>query len=327
MRQRRMFDPDSKLTAAQARMIWHVIVRRFSLAARGEVHLFVDGTLKGSVFDKVALPALKENPDVKLVWHSVSGPEKPASKSSALPESAGDRDRRMKDEELAKAIRERIQAYVRKAGVASRDWETIAAMAAIVGERCQELAAEFPVRTHTFVPGQRVFSDKVNVLLAGDGRTLDLDKIPAEAVYRQIRDQVPAGRYSKDRFPELVSVFQEFAGRIGDPKDWGKVPLSIPAEEWPRLLPLRVAFDTRNGVDGVLAPIKDDKERALRVSTLALTMLLNDADQTLDARRTLLLVFETINGTAKTAPMVKPIATPTAAMREAQHKVIKVGER
>ncbi len=323
----RLFDPGSKLTAAQARIIWHVVVRQFALSARGEVHLFGDGTIKGSVFEKVSLPALKENPDVKLVWHSASGQEKPASKPAALPESAGDRDLRVKDEELAKAIRERIQVYVRKAGVASRDWETIAAMAAIVGERCQELAGEFPVRTHTFVPGQRVFSDRVNVLLAGDGRTVDLDKLPTEAVYRQIKDQVPAGRYAKDRFPGLVSVFQEFAGRVGDPKDWGKVPLSLPAAEWPRLLPLRVAFDTRDGVDAVLAPIKDDKERALRVSTLALTMLLNDADQTLDARSTLLLVFETINGTAKTAPMIKPIATPTAAMREAQHKVIKVGKR
>jgi hypothetical protein len=46
-------------------------------------------------------------------------------------------------------------------------------MAAVVGERCQEAAAEFPVRKHTFVPGQRVFSDSVNELLAGDGRAGD----------------------------------------------------------------------------------------------------------------------------------------------------------
>jgi hypothetical protein len=71
--QKRLFDPDSELTAEQAREIWQMMVRRFALAARGEVHLFVDGTPKGSVFEKVALPALKENPNVKLVWHSVSG--------------------------------------------------------------------------------------------------------------------------------------------------------------------------------------------------------------------------------------------------------------
>src|SRR3982751_895088 len=62
--QKRLFDPDSELTAEQAREIWQMLVRRFALAARGEVHLFVDGTPKGSVFEKVAVPALKQNPNV-----------------------------------------------------------------------------------------------------------------------------------------------------------------------------------------------------------------------------------------------------------------------
>jgi len=70
--QKRLFDPNSELTADQAREIWQMLVRRFALAARGEVHLFVDGAPKGSVVEKVAVPALKENPNVKLVWHSGS---------------------------------------------------------------------------------------------------------------------------------------------------------------------------------------------------------------------------------------------------------------
>jgi hypothetical protein len=71
--QKRLFDPGSELTAEQAREIWQMLVRRFALAARGEVHLFVDGAPKGSVFEKVAVPALKQNPNVTLVWHSGSG--------------------------------------------------------------------------------------------------------------------------------------------------------------------------------------------------------------------------------------------------------------
>jgi hypothetical protein len=66
---KRLFDPSSGLTATEARQIWQLLVRRFALAARGDVHLFVDGFPKGSVFEKVALPALKENRNVKLVWH------------------------------------------------------------------------------------------------------------------------------------------------------------------------------------------------------------------------------------------------------------------
>jgi hypothetical protein len=70
MLRQRLFDPNSGLTAAQAREIWHLLVHRFALGARGEVHLFVDGSPKGSVFERVVLPALKENPHVKLVWHA-----------------------------------------------------------------------------------------------------------------------------------------------------------------------------------------------------------------------------------------------------------------
>lgn len=70
--QRRLFDPGSDLTAAQAREIWQLIVQRFAQATRGEVHLFFGTVVKGSVFEKVALPALKRNPNVKLVWHTIS---------------------------------------------------------------------------------------------------------------------------------------------------------------------------------------------------------------------------------------------------------------
>ena len=70
MQRQRLFDPESGLTAARAKEIWQILVRRFAMAARGEVTPVLDGALKGSVFEKVALPALKQNPSVKLVWHS-----------------------------------------------------------------------------------------------------------------------------------------------------------------------------------------------------------------------------------------------------------------
>jgi hypothetical protein len=66
---RRLFDPDSELTAAEAREIWQMLVRRFAGAATGTVNLFVDGAPKGSVVEKVAIPALKNNPNVTIKWH------------------------------------------------------------------------------------------------------------------------------------------------------------------------------------------------------------------------------------------------------------------
>ena len=245
----------------------------------------------------------------------------------AVVRPAAAKDPRVEDARLAQGVRTVIEDYVKKAAGASEWQELVAAMAAVVGERCQEAAAEFPVRKHMFVPGQWIFSDKVNVLLAGDGSTMDLKAIPASTVYGQIRDQVAGGSFRDDRFPDLTATFREFPNRIGRPEDWGKVPLSLPPKEWPRLLPLRVAFDTRKGVDAVLKPIRDDKERALRVCTLALTLILKDVDEHVLPAISLPLAFETINGMAKTAPMLKAIAAPTEEMKAAQHKVIKVGRR
>lgn len=260
---------------------------------------------------------------------AVPASAKDRSATKLPPSAAGfaERDARAQDERLAADVMKVVQAHVRNAAVPSPERETIAAMAAVVGERCQEAAGEFPVRKHTFVPGQRVFSDRVNLMLVGDGRARDFEAISAETVYGQIRDQVDKGRFSKDRFPKLDSPFREFAGRIGESEDWGKVPLSLPPQAWPRLLPLRVAFDTRAAVDAALVPIKDDKARVLRVCTRALTMLLNGADEHLDPAAAMVLTLETINGMAKTAPMLTPIAAPTEAMRQAQHDVIKIGPR
>ena len=186
-----------------------------------------------------------------VVAGPVDAKEKAGTKVQATPGGAGRDDPRAEDERLAKDVKKIVVAYARGAGVESRERETIAAMAAVVGERCQEVAAEFPVRKHTFVPGQRVFSDKINVLLAGDGRTLDPKAISGATVYGQLRDEVDGTRFSEAPFPELVGIFQGFAGRIGKPEDWGRVPLSLPRDAWPHLLPLRVNFDTRGRIDEI----------------------------------------------------------------------------
>jgi hypothetical protein len=234
------------------------------------------------------------------------------------------------DGRIAREVKAVVLRYVGRGRDAVQAKEAVAAMAAVVGERCIDAAGEFPVRGHAFVPGQRVFSDKVNALLAGDAGGDDIAAIPDDSVFGTIRDRLGEGGFRREHFPRLADVFAGFASRIGKPEDWGKVPLSLPAEYWPERFPLRAAFDTRQDVDAALRDIGGDKARSLRACALAMAMMLEDEGlaNRLDPSVALALTFEMINGMAKTAPITdKAIEEPTRAMREAQHKVIKMERR
>lgn len=59
--------------------------------------------------------------------------------------------------------------------------DAICAAAAIVGERCIDVAGDYSVRDHDMPRGQGAFSTRVNELLCGDEP--DVEKLPAESVY------------------------------------------------------------------------------------------------------------------------------------------------
>jgi len=231
------------------------------------------------------------------------------------------------EERIARDLLKSVLQFCREEDGTLRPVEAISAMSAVVGERCIDAAGEYKVRGHSFVPGQRVFSDKANALLCGDSGSEQLSAIPAKSVFGILRDQLAGSPY-KHQFPDLVEVFGGFAERIGKPEDWGKVPLSLPEDQRPRRLPLRIAFDSRSPVDEALKAISSDKNKCLRVTTIALATLLNDVGNEIDRSVALKLALETVNGMAKTAPMTdEAIDNPTEAMREAQHNVIKVERR
>ena len=235
--------------------------------------------------------------------------------------------RNAEDEHIARQVKDVVVTYCRDRRGRVDSKEALAAMGAVVGERCLAAADEIPVRTHDFEPGQRAFSDKINVLLTGD-QTTELAAIRADSIFGTIRDQLAGTRF-QNHFPLLEDVFRRFAGGISK-HEWGKVPLSVPAKYRPERLPLRVAVDTRQNIDAALEPISSDTARSLHVCTLAMTMMLKDenlADQ-LEPAIALTLTFETINGMAKTVPMRdKAIDKPTQAMREAQHQVLRIEPR
>lgn len=231
------------------------------------------------------------------------------------------------EEQVARELLKSVLAFCQEDDGTVRPVEAISAMAAVVGERCIDAAGEFKVRGHSFIPGQRVFSDKVNTLLCGDNGSIQLSDIPAKSVYGILRDRL-AGSVYEHHFPSIEEVFSGFAARIGKPEDWGKVPVSLPEEQRPRRLPLRIAFDSRSRVDEILKAVSGDKIKCLRISTIALNMLLVDSGLQVEPTVALTLAFETANGMAKTAPMKdEAIESPSEAMREAQHRVIKMGHK
>jgi hypothetical protein len=97
-------------------------------------------------------------------------------------------------------------------------------------------------------------------------------------------------------------IFQDFAARIGKPADWGTVPLSVPKENIPSVLPLRVAYETRPTVDKIFLPLSNPQQR-LHAAVLALAEALIAVREAIDRKIALLLALQIVNGMAKTAPM------------------------
>ena len=232
------------------------------------------------------------------------------------------------EQQIARELQSSVLALSKEDDGSVRPVEAISAMASIVGERCIDAAGEYKIRSHPFVVGQRVFSDVVNELLCGNNPTLQLNSFPSESVFGLIRDQLVGSAY-ENQFPDFEKdVVEGFAARIGKPEDWGKVPLSLPEDYRPQRLPLRVAFDSRERVDGILKPIANNKKECLRVTTIALARMLLVLGNQTDRHAALTLALETINGMAKTAPMKdEAIENPTVEMKEAQHQVVKVGHK
>lgn len=177
----------------------------------------------------------------------------------------------------------------------------ISAAAAIVGELSIEVAGDFNPRQHDYPPGQRVFSTNVNILFSGDK---DIDDAPSDSVVGILYQKLLSCGFSRSDFPPaLKDIFSFFAANVGKAEDWGKAPLSVPKENYPFMMPLQVAYESRAAVDKIFAPIAGDRKMKLRAATLTLAKTLCETRDVLARRVAITLALETVNGMSKTAPM------------------------
>lgn len=152
------------------------------------------------------------------------------------------------------------------------------------------------------MPGSRIFSNNINKLLTGDVAPKKLEAIPAGSVVGTMRDKLLASGYAEFDFPPLQVVFEHFAANIGNKADWGKVPLLVPDENKPVVLPLRVNYETRSIVDKAFQQLAEPKER-LRAASLTLCRVLIAVQNAIEKKTALLLALQVVNGMSKTAPM------------------------
>jgi hypothetical protein len=145
--------------------------------------------------------------------------------------------------------------------------DLISASASVVGEAAIAEAGDLDPRQHTHVPGTRVFSTNVNRLSCDDK---SFDEAPPESIVGTLREKLRACGFTETDFPVLSDIFKHFAANIGKKEDWGKVPLSVPQQHQPFLLPIRVVYETRAAVDQSLEPLGGNQSQRLRATTLAL---------------------------------------------------------
>lgn len=183
--------------------------------------------------------------------------------------------------------------------------DAISASATIVAERCIDLAGDFSLRDHDYTPGSHVFSTKVNELICGDVTEAGSDQITKNSIVGMLYGRLGLETYSASDFPDLADIFSQYAARIGDPADWGKVSLSVTEDHLPFIPSLRVGFETRKEVDEIFCSIKEDRTRCLRLATESLADILNMVASSIDHKVALHISIETINGMSKTAPMTE----------------------
>lgn len=220
--------------------------------------------------------------------------------------------------------------------------DAIAWAAALCGESCIDATGEIDVRTLTILdptklfmaerqrtlptiyPGQYVFSAAVNAFLSGD--VAELDAMPSKCVFGVLRDQLRGTCYARADFPEVAKVFSRLARSIepANPVMWGRVPLSVPEENRPSIMPLQAAYELRGQVEALAARMRtgtpDDRFARLALCAYTLAKVLESVRDAIDAKVALALAFEITNGMAKMAPV------PDGAFDDAEDHRYSIGK-
>jgi hypothetical protein len=205
-------------------------------------------------------------------------------------------------EAAAQALGGLFEARVGDADGRIRVEDLLTAGGAVCGEACIAAAGEFDPESHNFVPGSAVLSDRINELLAANAG--DWSKT-GDSVFGRIHAGALARGYSQADFPDLADIFRVYVSLLGggEAERWGFVGLSVPQEHWPRVAPLRYAYELRAPVREILARFGVPRTAWPAACAGALVNELGPVHGSVDPAVAIRIVLETTNGMAKMAPM------------------------
>ena len=206
--------------------------------------------------------------------------------------------------EAAEALGQLVEGAVTGTDGRIRVEDLLSAAGAVCGEACIAAAGMVDPEDHDFVPGSAVLSDRVNEILCGNA--MEWPKT-GDTVFGLVFAGAIRGGYVIEDFPVLADVFRVYlAGLGGDGADrWGFVSLSVPADNWPRIPPLRAAYELREPVRAALQERAVPKQSWPTATGLLVARELARVHDAIDRGVGVRMAIETINGMAKMAPMTE----------------------
>ena len=113
----------------------------------------------------------------------------------------GERSSESVDLPLRRKMVELVLGILRDKDGRIRVEDAISAAATIVGERCIDVAGDFPLRDHELVPGSRAFSTKANELICGDVSDGGVNRVPKTSIIGVLRSRLEPRVYADATFP------------------------------------------------------------------------------------------------------------------------------
>jgi hypothetical protein len=186
-------------------------------------------------------------------------------------------------------------------------------LGAMTGEAAVLASGVIDLETTDLPPGSPVFGDPMNQVLTGD--TANLASVPPESVVGILVAELVPSTFALEAMPPLEQLYANVAAGVRS-VEWGNVPLSVPADNAPSVLPIQVAFELRPAVDAAVLATQLDASRRHVLPTLALAEGLRQVQAAIDPAIAVRHALEVVFGMAKMAPMTnrafEAVAGPAA---------------
>lgn len=195
--------------------------------------------------------------------------------------------------------------YVNEGGegtprVRVEDYVTV--LAALTGESALVESGVIDIETAEGKPGSWIFGEAINQVLTGADPSSPSPS--SDSVLGTLIQRLVPAFVQIDAFLPKERWYQHVASTVGS-APWGQVALSVPSENGPRIVPIRVAFELRDVVAKISSAPELGEVRRTEICTQALADALFEVEGVADSEVLLTLAIELLFGMSKMTPMSK----------------------